>query len=41
MSGLTVGNATGPLLSQSKSKPIVLSSLAMYPSSDIDADAMT
>src|SRR4051794_11400298 len=41
MRSSTVASSTSPFCSQSKRCPIVLSSLAMYPSRDIDAEAMT
>ena len=41
MSGDAVGTSTSPLWYQSNSRPMVLSSLAMNPSSDIVAAAIT
>jgi hypothetical protein len=41
MPSVAVVNSTSPFWSQSNSRPMVLSSFAMYPSSDIDAIAMT
>ncbi len=41
MPSAAVVNSTSPFWSQSNSRPMLLSSFEMYPSSDIAASAMT